>query len=64
MDQKSTIKLLKDQISQMTSATYSHYKRIAELAEENDYLRKRVNYLENKLEQVSNRKLNESWTYS
>ncbi len=60
MDQKSTIKLLKDQISQMTSATYSHYKRISELAEENDYLRKRVNYLENKLEQVSNRKLNES----
>ena len=51
---------MKDQISQMTSATYSHYKRIAELAEENDYLRKRVNYLENKLEQVSNRKLNGS----
>ena len=60
MDEKSTIKLLKDQISQMNSATYSHYKRIAELAEENDYLRKRVNYLENKLEQVSNRKLNGS----
>ena len=59
MDQKSTIKLLKDQISQMTSSTYSHYKRIAELGEENDYLRKRVDYLENKLEQISDRKLNE-----
>ena len=44
----------------MTSATYSHYKRIAELVEENDYLRKRVNYLDNKLEQISDRKLNES----
>lgn len=63
MDEKSTIKLLKDQISQMTSATYSHYKRIAELVEENEYLRKRVNYLDNKLEQISDRKLNESWTY-
>jgi len=60
MDEKSTIKLLKDQISQMTSATYSHYKRIAELVEENEYLRKRVNYLDNKLEQISDRKLNES----
>jgi len=60
MDEKSTIKILKDQISQMTSATYSHYKRIAELVEENDYLRKRVNYLDNKLEQISDRKLNES----
>lgn len=63
MDEKSTIKILKDQISQMTSATYSHYKRIAELVEENEYLRKRVNYLDNKLEQISDRKLNESWTY-
>tara|TARA_R110000796_G_scaffold191374_1_gene308028 strand:+ start:207 stop:389 length:183 start_codon:yes stop_codon:yes gene_type:complete len=60
MDEKSTIKILKDQISQMTSATYSHYKRIAELVEENEYLRKRVNYLDNKLEQISDRKLNES----
>ena len=60
MDEKSTIKILKDQISQMTSATYSHYKRIAELVEENDYLRKRVNYLDNKLEKISDRKLNES----
>jgi regulator of replication initiation timing len=60
MDEKSTIKILKDQIAQMTSATYSHYKRIAELVEENEYLRKRVNYLDNKLEQISDRKLNES----
>jgi len=63
MDEKSTIKILKEQISQMTSATYSHYKRIAELVEENEYLRKRVNYLDNKLEQISDRRLNESWTY-
>jgi len=60
MDEKSTIKILKEQISQMTSATYSHYKRIAELVEENEYLRKRVNYLDNKLEQISDRRLNES----
>ena len=60
MDHVSTIKLLKAQIAQMTSSTYSNYKRIAELAEENDYLRKRVDYLENKLEQISDRKLNES----
>ena len=59
MDRVSTIKLLKSQIAQMTSSTYSNYKRIAELAEENDYLRKRVDYLENKLEQISDRKLNE-----
>lgn len=59
MDHVSTIKLLKAQIAQMTSSTYSNYKRIAELAEENDYLRKRVDYLENKLEQISDRKLNE-----
>jgi|TARA_A100001518_G_C1184764_1_gene31977 archaellum component FlaC len=60
MDQESTIKLLKDQISQMTSSTYDNYKRIAELREENNYLRERVKHLENKLEQVSNRKLNGS----
>ena len=60
MDHVSTIKLLKAQIAQMTSSTYSNYKRIAELAEENNYLRKRVDYLENKLEQISDRKLNES----
>ena len=59
MDRVSTIKLLKAQIAQMTSSTYSNYKRIAELAEENNYLRKRVDYLENKLEQISDRKLNE-----
>tara|TARA_B100000519_G_scaffold36863_1_gene26751 strand:+ start:181 stop:363 length:183 start_codon:yes stop_codon:yes gene_type:complete len=59
MDHVSTIKLLKAQIAQMTSSTYSNYKRIAELAEENNYLRKRVDYLENKLEQISDRKLNE-----
>ena len=59
MDHVSTIKLLKAQIAQMTSSTYSNYKRIAELAEENNYLRKRVDYLENKLEQISARKLNE-----
>lgn len=44
----------------MTSTTYSNYKRIAELVEEKEYLRKRVDCLENKLEQVSVRKLNES----
>jgi len=60
MDERETIKLLKGQISQMTSTTYSNYKRIAELVEEKEYLRKRVDCLENKLEQVSVRKLNES----
>ena len=56
-------KLLKDQIKQMTDNTYSLYKRIMELKEENTYLKEKVNKLEDKLEQLSERKLNESWTY-
>ena len=49
--ENSTIKILKDQIAQMTNATYNNYKRIAELNEQNIYLRKKVTYLESKLEQ-------------
>jgi len=62
--ENSTIKLLKEQIAQMTNSTYNNYKRIAELSEQNIYLRKKVTYLESKLEQISDRRLNESWTYS
>ena len=58
--ENSTIKILKDQIAQMTNATYENYKRIAELNEQNIYLRKKVTYLESKLEQISDRRLNES----
>jgi len=58
--ENSTIKILKDQIAQMTNATYKNYKRIAELNEQNIYLRKKVTYLESKLEQISDRRLNES----
>jgi|TARA_Y100000114_G_scaffold92135_1_gene85603 hypothetical protein len=58
--ENSTIKILKDQIAQMTNATYNNYKRIAELNEQNIYLRKKVTYLESKLEQISDRRLNES----
>ena len=53
-------KLLKDQIKQMTDNTYSLYKRIMVLKEENTYLKEKVNKLEDKLEQLSERKLNES----
>jgi len=58
--ENSTIKILKDQIAQMTNSTYNNYKRIAELNEQNIYLRKKVTYLESKLEQISDRRLNES----
>ena len=57
--ENSTIKILKEQIAQMTNATYKNYKRIAELNEQNIYLRKKVTYLESKLEQISDRRLNE-----
>ena len=58
--ENSTIKLLKEQIAQMTNSTYNNYKRITELNEQNIYLRKKVTYLESKLEQISDRRLNES----
>tara|TARA_B100000700_G_scaffold256067_1_gene289152 strand:+ start:436 stop:627 length:192 start_codon:yes stop_codon:yes gene_type:complete len=57
--ESSIVKILKDQIAQMTNSTYNNYKRIAELNEQNIYLRKKVTYLESKLEQISDRRLNE-----
>ena len=57
--ESSIVKILKDQIAQMTNSTYNNYKGIAELNEQNIYLRKKVTYLESKLEQISDRRLNE-----
>ena len=39
--ESSIVKILKDQIAQMTNSTYNNYKRIAELNEQNIYLRKK-----------------------
>lgn len=53
--------LARNEIKELNEQLYTEYKKVKELREQVDYLKEKLSATEAKLEEISERKLNESY---